>query len=374
MFLSLVATVSLVSGWSCLEEDRRIVRHLEGVLAQLETSPPAGLSTSQAERRSHALDVLRHYVEAGRFPRWGGGGFLPVFVDAEGTRCAMGEVIFQTGGAALVNRVHATANEARIDQLANDPELLAHLDSIGFTLEEAALVQPQYRRCGPQRVLEVCDNMEDHSRFAPFIVTAVIDGGVPVVESVLRGTPTPLTPWGRLEADGSEGAWPDGTRMMLGALRTSPDFMLIERSGRWMAPSDHRCSEPLMLSDADARRIVRLPFRQCLAELAALDGRWLATTCVAWAPYEQPRDLKLGETICRADGSFRADAVQPRPIFEDWLRRNRLEVEPSRYDVNLPVIERNALETEPLPATSGCASIPHGAAVIALLVLARRRR
>ncbi len=134
--LSVAVALLLTSGWSCDDEDRRITTHLRGALAQLESSPPADLTEAQRAARHDALAVLRGYIDAGRFPRRSGGGFVPVIVDEAGTRCAMGEVLFHTGGADLVDRVHETANEATIDQLSGDGELKARLEAIGFTLHD----------------------------------------------------------------------------------------------------------------------------------------------------------------------------------------------------------------------------------------------
>jgi hypothetical protein len=93
---------------------------------------------------------MRHAIltnrERGRFPknRDFPGQRVPYFIDADGTRCAMAHLIECAGDSGLVARVARTRNNARVRELADDPELVAWLDRNGITLREAARIQPQY--------------------------------------------------------------------------------------------------------------------------------------------------------------------------------------------------------------------------------------
>ena len=104
------------------------------------------LTPSARAARVALLRELSHYRERGRFPRNRDfpGQRVPYFVDAEGTRCAMAHLIEFTGDSALVRRVATTRNNARVRELAGDPELIAWLDRNGLSLEEAARIQPSY--------------------------------------------------------------------------------------------------------------------------------------------------------------------------------------------------------------------------------------
>jgi hypothetical protein len=146
-----VASSMLVVALSLVGEDARIRAHLLRAEVQLHSATPAGLSSTQLAARAVNLRRLHQYIEAGRFPR--NRDFstrTPYFIDADGTRCAMGALIEQAGGASFVQRIARERNNARIAELADEPELHAWLSTNGLTLAEAAMVQPSYsneQRC-----------------------------------------------------------------------------------------------------------------------------------------------------------------------------------------------------------------------------------
>ncbi|CAA9332211.1 MAG: hypothetical protein AVDCRST_MAG68-2482 [uncultured Gemmatimonadetes bacterium] len=157
-------------------ETARIQAHLLGAERMMESRDVSRLSVSQREARGRALAALRRYREAGRFPHnHQRPGFTPVFVDEHGTPCAMAYLIAESGSRALVRRVAATANLARIRELAPDPELAAWLRANGMTVAEAARVQPAYDGSGGN--IDVSDEF-----VAPYAVasglTAVANAGL----------------------------------------------------------------------------------------------------------------------------------------------------------------------------------------------------
>ena len=98
------------------------------------------------QARSRRLGALDRYRKARAFPknRSFPGLMVPIFVDHEGTHCAMGQLIAEAGGADLVGHVRETRNYARIAQMADIPELLDWLERNGLTAAEAAMIQPSY--------------------------------------------------------------------------------------------------------------------------------------------------------------------------------------------------------------------------------------
>lgn len=127
-------------------ESARIQAHLARVEQALLARDVGHLSPRQRLARARHIQVLREYREAGVFPHNHdfAGERVPYFEDAHGTRCAMAHLIWTSGNETLVERVRATANNARIHDLAHDPELLAWLDEAGLSLDEAAMIQPSY--------------------------------------------------------------------------------------------------------------------------------------------------------------------------------------------------------------------------------------
>lgn len=109
----------------------------------LHTRPPSNLSPVQRRARGVHLERLDLYRRRRVFPknRRFPGLFVPHFIDAEGTRCAMGQLIALSGGRDVVQYVASERNYARVRELADIPELVAWLEANGLTLEEAGRIQ-----------------------------------------------------------------------------------------------------------------------------------------------------------------------------------------------------------------------------------------
>lgn len=132
-------------------EVARIQAHLQTVERELLARDVSHLSAGQRAARAHHIRVLREYRERGVFPHNHDfpGERVPYFVDEHGTLCAMAYLISRSGRDDLVERVAAARNNARIPELAGDPELVAWLREAGLSLEEAARIQPMYGCCQP---------------------------------------------------------------------------------------------------------------------------------------------------------------------------------------------------------------------------------
>lgn len=127
-------------------ETARLHAHFARVLAQLQARDVSSWSAARQENRRQLLALLADYDRTGRFPRNEGqlARRTPIFIDRHETRCAMAYLIERSGGASLVVRVAATRNLAYIPELASDAELQHWLAGSGLTLDEAALIQPEY--------------------------------------------------------------------------------------------------------------------------------------------------------------------------------------------------------------------------------------
>ena len=135
------------SGWKGggLETQSEVLRaHYAKVEAELRASTPAGLDDARRAARDRAIETLSAYRSRGDFgrgPEEGGGGRALAFVDAEGRRCAVAEILHVFGEDQLVERVAESANDAFVQELATNEALRAALDRIGLTVPEAARIQ-----------------------------------------------------------------------------------------------------------------------------------------------------------------------------------------------------------------------------------------
>lgn len=127
-------------------EAPRIRRWLWGAEEMLRARDVSGLRPEQRRARARMIRWLSEYRELGRFPR--NYDFpdrrMPYFVDRHGTLCAVAYLIARSGRADLVARIAAKRNNAFVRELADDPGLIAWLESVGLTATEAARIQPRY--------------------------------------------------------------------------------------------------------------------------------------------------------------------------------------------------------------------------------------
>ena len=123
----------------------RLRAHFDSVDAELRQAV-LSLTPSQRASRETLIRWLREYRDAGTFP-WNDrypGRAMPFFRDSRGVLCAMAYLIDRSGRGDLVDRVAAARNNATIAELADDPAVVAWLDSTGLTLAEAGRIQPFY--------------------------------------------------------------------------------------------------------------------------------------------------------------------------------------------------------------------------------------
>ena len=111
---------------------------LELARARLDTLTP-----EQRAARARLLEVLDAYVVRADFGQQDiePGIRLPQFVDADGRRCAVAELLHSTGEVELVSAVAEAHNTAWIAELSGDARFLGWLDRNGLSLDEAARIQ-----------------------------------------------------------------------------------------------------------------------------------------------------------------------------------------------------------------------------------------
>ena len=132
-----IATVLVASAASAqapreAHERHRIQMHLAHVASVLRARRLDHLSSAQREARNAALEMLDVYTAAGEFPknteqpdRYG-----PVFIDEQGTACAVGYLLIATGqGISRKQSAHArttpTSPTSRLPVSSNGPSSTA---------------------------------------------------------------------------------------------------------------------------------------------------------------------------------------------------------------------------------------------------------
>ena len=162
---------------SALEERARLAQHLLYVADALSSVAPP-LEPDAMAARSALLKHLRRYALRGQFPvhgdrstaRFSAGAIelegaavrVPLFIDARGVRCAVGELMHASGAGDLAQHIASVRPFVDVDELIRDEwlgvQVGAWAGKHGFLGEELAMIQPTYS-CADQ-----CEDEETISR------------------------------------------------------------------------------------------------------------------------------------------------------------------------------------------------------------------
>ena len=158
------------------DEILRIKTHFEYVEGILIATPQGSLTAKQRKARKRIITLLHEYAQAGIFPKNYDypGERKPCFIDKNGTICAVGYLVAETGNHELALSINSRYQYSEVLEM-NSPELLKWIEESGLTLEEVALIQPKY---GPP---------QDNSYISPgYGITSGVLGGANVAFSVLN--------------------------------------------------------------------------------------------------------------------------------------------------------------------------------------------
>ena len=140
----------------------RVRAHLRRTERALRAADTDHLDAERRRRREQALDALREYRRRGAVPtNEGTPERAPRFVGANGVPCAVAALALAHGERDLVERVAASENDLRAEDLCGGGEpagghraaLCEWLETTGLTRNEAARIQPAY----PSEVLFATD-------------------------------------------------------------------------------------------------------------------------------------------------------------------------------------------------------------------------
>jgi HEAT repeat protein len=109
------------------------------------------LTDAQRAARTRAIALLHDYRMRADFCVLTAGPLLRgvAFIDPDGRRCAVGELLDRTGRQELPLRVAATGNEAWVCELAGDAALREWAGQNGLTMAEVARIQGPHRAPPP---------------------------------------------------------------------------------------------------------------------------------------------------------------------------------------------------------------------------------
>ncbi len=127
--------------------EKELVRtHLQFVEKNLRKTNTNHLTKKQLANRNAALDILKTYWQEGTFPiNTFHAERTPYFIDQNGTACAVGHLIIETGFAEFAQKIHTENNYGYIfDLVKTYPAIKNWGEEFGFSVEELAWIQPAY--------------------------------------------------------------------------------------------------------------------------------------------------------------------------------------------------------------------------------------
>ncbi|MCF2488638.1 hypothetical protein [Dyadobacter sp. CY347] len=128
-----------------IDNELRIKTHLLYVERLLRKKDVSHLSNEYRSRRTHLLNLLRSYAQAGKYPKNYDyqGQRKPCFIDKDQNICAVGYLVEQTAGRRTAEFINADYQYA--DILDMDSESVdSWIASSGLTKKECAMIQPTY--------------------------------------------------------------------------------------------------------------------------------------------------------------------------------------------------------------------------------------
>lgn len=128
------------------EVDRaRLQAHFETVEVELRTRDVSDLSPALRAERSRNIERLHDYAARGQFPRNSdfAGERVPYFIDDDGTACAVGQLMIDSGHRELAEQIASTENNAYVPDIQT-PAATEWIAQSGLSVEECARIQPTY--------------------------------------------------------------------------------------------------------------------------------------------------------------------------------------------------------------------------------------
>ena len=128
-----------------VDPDLRVRTHLEFMHALLSSRDVSTLPAELRESRRENLARLKHYVDAGVFPRnhLFADETRPCFIDRDNRICAVGYLVEQSAGRELAERINAEFQSAFLRDM-HLPELDQWIAASGLSLLELSMIQPGY--------------------------------------------------------------------------------------------------------------------------------------------------------------------------------------------------------------------------------------
>ena len=139
-------TSDLKKEYSFANDQQRIQKHLQLTTNILRKVNTQKLSDAQLSKRTQHLNKLEEYWKAAQFPINDKHNHRqPYFVDAKQTHCAVAYLMQQDGQHKLIQKINLENNYAYIDELVIQyPTIKIWASANGFTVQELALIQPNY--------------------------------------------------------------------------------------------------------------------------------------------------------------------------------------------------------------------------------------
>jgi hypothetical protein len=283
--------------------------HLHAAESILRERDVSSWSLDRRRRRELSLNALRSYWQEGDFP-WDDDQLFdaPIFVDDDGTHCAVAEILRFNGKTELVDTVREIQNLGFVSDLAAIDGVMTGIEESGLDAEEAAFVQPRYGYCvsfADRFCMGTGRGWTDPSLVRARVVETTESGYVARHEETL---------WGPGDAISTDLTLVDDARRFFLDLSIDDELLVtlseqsnvisvIRQNGERLELVDEPCAEDLSMDAAAGIRLLNRDFEGCVDAIEREHPSWARGFCVTG--FSDPRiacpdasgspDYELGE-------------------------------------------------------------------------------
>lgn len=130
-------------------DDFRVREHLRRTEQSLREADTNHLSDAERRRRCRHLDRLRAYWQRGEFPRNPTDYRTPYFVGADGTDCAVGNLLRKDANEELTDGIAAVEPGMRVEDVDADAAAGSHHAALAYWIEGSGLSRTEVERIQP---------------------------------------------------------------------------------------------------------------------------------------------------------------------------------------------------------------------------------
>ncbi|MEM6859788.1 MAG: hypothetical protein AAGD10_09885 [Myxococcota bacterium] len=270
------------------EHDAWVQLHLHRAESLLRQRDVSDWSPERRLRREQSLDALEAYWQEGAFPWSDSQKFdAPIFVDDDGTHCAVAHILRSNGLLEMVEKIRQENNLGYVAEIAEMPGVIEAVSRSGLEPEEAAYVQPAYGYCSSfaeRFCLGTGGPFPEPSMVRARVVQATESGYLARIENELWGPSEELEETFVLDSDFRQNFFQlevgDGLLVTFSDQHRIVSVLGQNEPGGEVRLIDEPCEAGLSIVEQEAAPRLRESYENCLRDMELAEPEWVRGFCV----------------------------------------------------------------------------------------------